>query len=397
MHKLLFLKKNSQKVATLTTALATLPLFFIAFLANINTVEAAIVQTAAEINSSNEQAFSENTYLISNRNKIQGQFEKDLFLTGIENNFLGNVSGDLFIIGGNNYIEGFVEGDLRIIGGTVYLKGEVTGDLLVFGGQVFIESTAKINGQSIFVGGKLFQNAPLNQKSKIYGAVVNLNSEINAGAEITAQTITAERNTKINSVVTYYSPKQIIKQDGATINSELQYNQISALEDSSFFKKTVINLMNFWILLQFITTLILAFILVFIFRVFTTKSIEIATTNHFKSFFVGILILVILPILIPILIISLIGLPIGFMLILIFILAMFISVAMAGIMAGALIRRFFSKEDKTLKIDFNSATVGVIALTFIGFVPFFGSIIKLIFDLIVLGAMFIYIKKQLFK
>jgi cytoskeletal protein CcmA (bactofilin family) len=385
------------KSLKLCTQIAPTLLFFVFFLAPLNVANSAIVQTSPEISLSADQNFSENTYFISNRNNIEGQFERDLFLTGVENTFKGNVSGDLFVVGGNNYIQGEVDGDLRIIGGAVYLKGKITGDLLVFGGQIYIEPEAVIEGQSIFVGGKIFQNAPLNQKTKIYGAIVNLNSELNSGSEITAQTITAEKNTKINAVLTYYSPKQIIKKDGSSINAELKYNQISNLKDSGFFKKAAINLMNFWILLKFITTLILAFVLVYIFRIFTTKTVELALKHHLKSFFTGILLLILIPILIPILIISLIGLPIGFMLILIFILALFISVAMAGIMAGALIRKLFSKNDTDLKIDFNSATLGVFVLTFISFVPLIGPTIKIIFDLIVLGAMFLYIKKQLFN
>ncbi len=356
----------------------------------------ATTRTQSEITISANEKFQENSYFFATKNNIAGEYSGDLFLAGLENNFTGKVSNDLFVAGAKSSIAGEVNGDLRVISGEVNIRGKVIGDLVVVGGNVNLIDGAEIKGDLILIGGRVYQNATLVNKSKIMGGSVFLNNQINSPTEITAQKITAQSKTKINSPITYYSPNQIIKDSGSEINNVVTYNQISNFKDTSLVKRTLINVLNFWILLKFITTLVISFILVFVFRFFTQKTVDLAIENFWKNTLYGILISFLTPLVLMILILSLIGLPIGFLLMMIYIVLITISVSIASIIIGVLIKKLAFKTDDS-RVDFKVASIGVVIMTLISFVPFLGDMTKLIFDFAALGAIMFYLKTLIIK
>jgi len=378
--------KNPLFIATLI-----LPLFLGSFSAS-----AATFKNSNELTLSKTETYIDNSYFLTAKSNISGTFEKDLFIVSGESNFDGVVNGDLFIIGGKVNISGKVLGDIRVIGGEVIVNGELENDLVVIGGKVDIASGANIKGQSLFVGGETNLNAVTNNPVKIISAKTFLNNQTNSDLEVTTQDLIFGGNAKINKGVTYYAPKKADEQAGSVITGAVNFNPITPVQDINFVKRAVINFVSFWLILKFVTTLLIAFILAYIFRIFTKNVVDISLDSFGKSLLLGLLAVFVAPIIIILLLVSLVASPIGILILILSIALTIIIPAVSGIMAGALIRKFFTKKDVYI-IDFATVAIGVVALTFISFVPYLGDITKMLLNLVAIGAVGRYAYKNIFK
>jgi len=368
-----------------------LPLFLGTFSAS-----AATFKNSNELTLVKTETYSDNSYFLTGKSNISSTFEKDLFIVSGESNFDGVVNGDLFIIGGTVNISGKVLGDIRVIGGEVTVNGELENDLVVIGGKVDIASGANIKGQSLFVGGETNLNAIANNPVKIISAKTFLNNQTNSDLEVTTQDLIFGSNAKINKGVTYYAPKKADEQSGSVIIGAVNFNPITPVQDINFVKRAVINFVSFWLILKFVTTLLIAFILAYIFRIFTKSVVDISLNSFIKSLLLGLLVVFVTPIIIILLLVSLIASPIGILILILTIAVAIIVPAISGIMAGALIRKLFNKKDNYI-VDFSTVAIGVVALTFISFVPYLGDITKMLLNLVAIGAVGRHTYKAIFK
>jgi cytoskeletal protein CcmA (bactofilin family) len=376
------------------------PLFITALILSLFigtfSASAATFKNSNELNVVNTEIYNDNSYILTGKNNVSGNFEKDLFVVSGESNFDGIVKGDLFIIGGKVNISGKVLGDLRVIGGEVTVNGELENDLVVIGGKVEISQTANIKGQSLFVGGETNLNAKTDNPVKIISAKTFLNNQTNSDLEVTTQDLIFGSSAKINKGLTYYAPKAATEQAGSVITGTVNFNPITPVQDINFVKRAIINFVSFWLILKFVTTLLIAFILAYIFRIFTKNVVDISLDSFGKSLLLGLLAVFVTPIIIILLLVSLVASPIGVLILIITIALAIIIPAVSGIMAGALIRKFITKKDVYI-IDFSTVAIGVVALTFISFVPYLGDITKMILNLVAIGAVGRYTYKNIFK
>lgn len=375
----------------------TLPIsIFVALLLPIFFVFGATFTNVNELKIEESQVYQDNSYFLTGKSNVSGVFEKDLFIVAGDSNFTGKVKGDLFVIGGKVNLSGEVDGDVRVIGGEVLVDGDLENDLVVIGGKVQIQPTSQIKGQALFVGGETFLYSPIINPVKIISAKTLINSEINSEVEITTQQLILGNSAKIKNGITYYAPKRAVEENGSVVIGQVNFNQITPLKDISFVKRAVINFVSFWLILKFVTTLLIAFILAYIFRIFTKKVTDLSLDSFGKSLLCGILIIVIIPLIIALLILSLIAFPIAILISLIFISLLIIIPAISGIVAGALIRKIISKKDNYI-IDFSTVAIGVVALTFISFVPYLGDITKILLNLVAIGAVGRHVYRVIFK
>ena len=372
-------------------------IFVVASVFFVHQARSAELQTGNTISVEN-RTVSENFYTAGGSVKLNSTFEKDVFVAGGKIDVAGNVSGDLFSVGGETTVSGKVLGDVRIIGGHATISGEVQGDLMVVGTVITLDSSARILGQTIIVGGELFQDAPLTQSAKILAGVVSLNTTVSGETSVTTQKMIFGERAMISGNLRYYAPDKATRADGATTTGTIIFNEINSLSEIGIVKTTILNLLSFWIILKFITTLIIAFALVYIFRVFTQGINDTALDSFVKNTLVGAALFVATPIVVAVLFISLIALPIGFLILLAYIFILIVTPALAGIIIGSLVSRMFDKEEESQHhVSFKTAAIGVILFTAIQFVPFIGELTRFIFVLVALGATYRYTYKTIIK
>lgn len=358
-------------------------------------IEAKEVIFGVDVNFS-ETTVDTNYYFTGGNLKIDADFSRDLVIAAGKTYLEGKVAGDTTVAGGEVNLNNYVSGDLRVLGGTVNLSSTVLGDLIIIGGRVNLLTEANILGDTILIGGTLKQNTKLSKDTSIIAASVMLNDEISGDTDITTQNIIFGPNSKILSSLNYYAPVKALEKEGSIVTGIVKYNQISTIRETGFVKSTIINILNFWIILKFITTLILAFILVLLFKVFSQGVSDIANQSFFKSVAIGFLSFILMPIFFVVLMVSLIGLPLGILMVLIYILLISLASAFAGIIIGTMVTHMLDKNPEK-KVTFPNAVIGIVLLTTVQFVPTIGDFTILFFALAAIGAMIRFIYKSITK
>ena len=387
--------KDMKKIIYRFSLLCLFALFVGLSTAPISTNAAEIITETSVLLDKNN-IYYENLYIGAGSTNISSEVNSDLTIIGGEVKVSSKVTGDIFVAGGNVDFSGQVEGDLRIIGGEVNITGDVIGDILIVGGNVFVSDNATLLNDVLLIGGEINFESDSNKRLKVVSGKVLINGNIDGESEITTQSLQIGSNAKINGNFSYYSPQKFSENSEAEILGTINYNKINTIQDTSIIKKAIVNFLNFWLLLRFITTLIIAFILVYVFRVFSVGVNEIVIKSFFKSLFAGFLSIILLPVATLIFIISLVGMPIGFLLLTMFIAAMIITPAVSGIFLGGWLRKILGKTDGYL-VDFHSATVGVILFTILQFIPVIGEFLRFIFIMVALGAMVRYSYRVIIK
>jgi len=347
-------------------------------------------QLGNEISLPADEKFDQNLYIGANKSDISSEVNGDLSVVSNITTLRANVSEDATVAGRIVNVYGTVKGDLRVAGGKIFINGTVDGDLVAVGGVVHVTDEAQINGDAILLGGRVIIDGPTAGFLKIISGQVTINNTLSGNAQITTQDMIFGSRANITGNIDYFAPQKGIEESGSDLNGIITFNQIDSIRDNSLVKQAILSFINFWILLRFVTVLILSFILIYIFRVFSQKTTEYAIHHFGKSLLFGFLFLIILPIISAIFLISLIALPLGILFLLAYFFFLIISSAVSGIVVGTLISKVIWKKDN-FEINFRSATIGVILLTLVQFVPIFGEITRALFFLVALGAVSNYI------
>ena len=357
---------------------------------------------AAEIRSNNnveigsEETISGNLYIAGGRSVVDGSVEGDLSVAAGDVYVTGTISDDVNIVGGDSAFSGSVLGDLRIIGGNIKVSGQIGGDLVLVGGEVSISPETSVGGDIILVGGRISLDGTGLATTSLWavGGNVKLKGELGGNNTITTQQLDLEDNTKILGALNYFSPGELSKGSNVDVVGPVNFNRVSSIKDNGVIKQAVISFLNFWILLRFITTLLLTFLIVYIFKSFAQKTAEYTLDSFFPSFLIGLLISILMPVIILILFMSLILIPISILLTLSYFFIFIVSTAVSGIAVGALIKKAFSKEG-LIEVTFNTAALGVVIITLLQFVPFVGEITRTLFFLAAFGAVWRHIYTQI--
>lgn len=370
----------------------TIPILFLTFGSNTNALE---INVGTDISVTGE--YESNYYVAGGDIEIssESKFNNDLFVVGGNTKISGEVNNDVIVIAGESFVNNYVAGDLRVLGGIVNISSTIDGDLVVIGGEVYLLPGANIRGDTIVISGKIYQQSDLNNTTNIISGYVSLDGNVNGDTNVTTQSITFDDDVNIVGNLRYYAPVKAVEIEGSKVEGNVIFNEIKSINEVGIVKSTIINLLNLWLILKFITTLILAFIIIHVFRVFSQRVNDLASEKMLKTFFIGLFSNIFVPFIFIILMISLIGLPLAFILLLLYILLYILATPIAGIIIGHLVAHMFGKD--TSKVNFQNTVIGVILITVIQFVPIIGDLTIFIFTLIALGAMILYIYNSFIK
>ncbi len=359
-----------------------------------NTSLAATIRTDKTANIDQSENIDGNIYLLGGQPKIFGTTTGDVVVVGnnIESN--GNTKGDIISVGNEIHIEGNTVGDVRVLGGDVKIKGVVNGDLIVIAGNVVLEKEAQIKGDTVLIAGRVDINNSIDKHLRVVSGSVNISGEIKNTANITSEKINILSGSKISGNLIYFSPRQAIVEDGSDVSGSVNFNKIESIKENGLVQHAVVSFLNFWMLFRFITTLLLTFILVYVFKIFSQKTSMRSIESFWKSLLIGFVSMVFIPAIIIICLISLILVPVAVLLALVYIGVFIISTSIAGIALGVILKKVFSKN-KTIEISFNSATIGVIVLTLLQFVPVVGDLTRFVFLLSAFGSIWLYFYEKI--
>lgn len=347
------------------------------------------IEYGPNVNITKENIFEENLYILSGDVQFDTTLENDLIILSRKTNLDGAFFGDIQNISTEVTFTGEAFGDTRLVGGNVFVSGITNKDLVGVAGNFVLEDTAILNGKSLIIGNDVELRGRILDDVKIIANKVKIDSEILGDVEITAQNISFGDNANISGEVVYYSPKSADIYSNAVFNTVPVHNQIKSIDETDIIKSTVINFISFWTIIKFLSTLFTAFILVFIFRIFSQRVSYFSTEEIGKTILIGVLTIPVGILSVFIFMTSLFGIPVAFVSGFFLVTLLLLAPAVSGIIAGYLIRRYIDKK-KRPQVDFNSTALGIIILTFLYFIPIFGSLLKFILTVLALGSMVMY-------
>lgn len=372
--------KRAFKYAIFLTILALFPQFS----------SAAEIITDDSVNIADDQVISENLYIGSGRAHLFGKSLKDTTVVAGQSILAGEYVEDVTVISGASFSDGVFGEDLKAVGSNVTVSGKVSGDLLIVGGTVKIEKRAELNGDVIIVAGTLVSKGQIKGDAKIVSGSVDIDGVVEGDMVVTTQNLEFGPEAEVSGIVNYFAPKKVELLEGTIISGDLIYNQINSIRESQVVERAVLNFFNFWMVLKFITTLVIAFLLIYIFKYFSQQIARSSKKSFLKMFVIGLLSLFLVPIISLVFLISLFALPLGIILMLFYGVVLLLSPAISGIILGFIVWKWIRPKDD-IKVSFQTATLGVIILTLLQFIPYVGGLIKFIFFVVSVGAVYYYI------
>ncbi len=379
------MKKALYKIALATFVFGILTMPFVSEAAVIRTDKTAVVEAK-------ETVFG-NVYLIGSEPKISGKISGDLFAAGSDILSEGTVEGDILSFGGYVNIKGKNAGDVRVLGGTVLVENEIEGDLVVIGSRVILSENAKINGDIILIGGVIELKNTSNKHLRIISGSTIISGKILSTANITSEKISILKSSEISGNLSYFSPRQAIIDGESKISGSVNFNKVDSIKENGLVKHLIISFLNFWMVFRFITTLVLTFILVYVFKIFSQKTATESLKNFWKNFAIGLMSFAFVPIIIIVLLFSLILFPVAVLLGMVYTGVFIIAYPIASMVLGVFLRRTFTKN-KSFEISFQTATIGVVVLTLLQFVSVLGDLTRFVFMLTAFGSVWIYLYRK---
>ncbi|HZX49847.1 MAG TPA: hypothetical protein VFE94_01690 [Candidatus Paceibacterota bacterium] len=327
---------------------------------------------------------------------------EDFGVAGETVEIAGTIQGDAYVAGAQVFVNGVIEGDLIVVGGTITITGKVTQNVRAMGGQVVIAGevgrnvtaagmnvtfadSAKVLGGIVVAAANVHLAAPVQKEARIAGRTLTLDNAIEGDLEAAVDTIRFTSNAKVGGDFTYWSNREPLIAQGATIEgntikespAELAAPITEVLSPIQPFIKPFLGLTSF------VTTLILGWIFLHFFPGFTKGTVATLKTRKIKSLTTGVTVLLLLPLLVGLLILTIVGIPLGLVLLLVSSLVLYVARIFAMILFGNIILQYFDgKENGMLAF-----LIGLVLYSVFSFFPIVGWAISLGAVVFGLGAM----------
>lgn len=314
---------------------------------------------------------------------MSGTVNGDLYAFGGTLTIDGVVNGDVIAAGGTVTITGEVKDDVRVAGGTVTINGKIDGNLLVGSGALNITRLSSIGGSVIAGSGTVEINAPISKIVWIGASQAQINSNIKADINVSAETLILGKEATVEGNLTYWSEREAQLYQGATVSGQIKREQ--PLVDTQAAPEIWGVALGFGLLLKLASTISLIVLGLLLLRYFPKQTLA-ASNQVARQPLVnlgwGVAAVIIVGFVIMLLCLSLVGLPLGLVLAALIIIEVYLSGLFVSLWLG---RRLFKSLERDRRYAW-ALVIGIIIFQAISLLPFIGSLFKLLAILIGLGA-----------
>lgn len=319
----------------------------------------------------------------------------DLMAAGSIINVKEGTENNLFAAGKTIDVRGAIGRNVRVAGTDINIYGTVGEDVLAFGQNIRIDNDALIKGDLITAGTDVVINGKISGNVKCSGTTIVINGQVLGNVDIDGlSTLTVGSDAKIDGKLTYSSSKEGSISDQALIKNGVIYSK--SLDGSSMANTT--NIPGTSPLLGILIGLVTVIILVLLLPKWSNEASKSVASNFVHRLLWGFVALVIIPIASLLLMFTLLGIKLGFLLLFGYFLLLFVASMFSPIATGSIIFKAFQR-DKTasLRVDWVTASIGVVALSVFALLPSIGWIIIFVFFLAALGQVSIGIWEAIAK
>ncbi len=329
---------------------------------------------------------------------IDGVVNGDVFCISPKLEISGTVNGDIICIGENASISGTTTGDIRIAFGTAKIDGVIMGNTSVLTDYIEVQDTAMLGGEFLLLSNKAQLAGEV--ASDLYGAVNSANISSFVGGDVSLRQVNGFLSDKelgefkllsgatIEGDFNFKSSRDYKKEEGVIIGGEER--KTIKVDEKEDYSGDI-----FWSLVVIFSNILIALVLISLFKNFVNSVSGIIKTQSIKSLWLGLLVFLLFPISFILLLLTMIGIPFAVLLLFIFLGIILISKSIVSIVLGEKILELLKSKNKdSLNL---SAVVGAVALFIVVSIPLIGSFISFLTMVLVLGVVLQYFRASLNK
>jgi cytoskeletal protein CcmA (bactofilin family) len=283
------------------------------------------IRSSDNINVASDQKIDSSVYYAGSSIDIAGTINGDVYCVAQTLNISGTINGDVICAAQSVNITGEVDGSLRVAAQTINISGQTKGNSTVFSQSANLIDGAKIgrdlNGASTQL--IINQGALVARDVTIGAEIMNINGQIGRNAEVAVENLSLGPESKIKGNLTYYSNKDVSKQQGAEIAGSVTKKVPDASKNRNLLVSPFASILFGLFILG--SMLLTSLVLVLIFPKVFKDTVKSSDKKTGKSIILGSISLFLMPIVIIFLLITVIGIPLAILLLLGWSIIMFLS------------------------------------------------------------------------
>ncbi len=250
-------------------------------------------------------------FAMGNSVEISGTVLGDAYIMASQAIIDGKITGDLLVLGGSVEIAGEIEGSVRVLAGQVTLSGHVERNVTIIAASTQLSQPGEVDGNAVLVSGNIDLAARMDSNVTLLASNLRLASTIqkNVWAYVGQMRITSKA--RISGDVNYRSSSTAWIDPQSKIGGSLIYRPsfLHGLFEWSWLKGVVIGSKIAGLLMNFLYTFVIGWILIRMFRRRLDNTLHALQTQPLKSFVFGIVLLILFPLASLILLMTVLGAP----------------------------------------------------------------------------------------
>lgn len=334
--------------------------------------------------------FGGDTYASGTTTVLNQDSPRSAFVSGLTARLDGAVGRDALLAGARVRSNASVNGDLYAAGFSVRIDGTVAGDLSAAGADIEVGPDAAVSGNARLAGGSVAINAPIAGSLLVGSGDLTLNASVSGDVRIMGDDIVFGPDATIGGTLTYYAPDEVAIPDTVIAADKVTFHKLTH-EAAPAEEDEIEIVSDTTVVASFISMLVFMLALATVFLVLAPQRTEAARTRlitrPFASLGYGFVALSTLFGAVPLALMTIIAIP----LIPFIILATVVGWTFAYLLAVYALSWWLVTSIKPLKPSLVNRLLaiagGLVLMSLLHYLPFFGWIANIVVVLLGFGAM----------
>lgn len=316
--------------------------------------------------------------------EISGKVEGDVYAMGSQILVDGLVTGSVIAMGGTVEISGKVEGSARLMGGQVEINGQIGRNVTILAGNIQIVAQASIGKNAVLSGGIIDISGDIGEDLTMSATMARLLGNIgrNVDAYVGQMRIGSRADIKGNLV--YRSSQEAHIDDGAAIEGQVVFKRsvITRIFGGEWKRGWIFGTRFIGLFMNFIYSFVIGILLLKLFPQRLQRALKTLKVKPWKSFWLGVAVVILLPLACLVLFITILGFPLAIALVAFTLLGFYA----AKIIPILLITNKFFHKIKWKENSLWGLAIGLILFFVFVQIPYLGAALSAIFTFLGLGA-----------
>ncbi|MDN3505923.1 MAG: hypothetical protein P0S96_01685 [Simkaniaceae bacterium] len=335
-----------------------------------------------------EEQVHEGDYFAAGKTvEVSGTVKGDVYVLGSQIIVDGHVLGSVIATGGSIEIAGTVDGNVRLAGGQIEINGNVGRNVTAIGANIQFVSKTLVGGNAVLTGGIVDVSGKINGDLTLSASNARLLGDVGRNVHAYAGEFRVGSKVDIGGNLDYSSSSEARIDSSARIGGEVNYEPsvITEVFEGKWRQGLIFGSRLTGILMNFAFSFFIGALFLKLFPRKLKRTIETLKAKPWKSFWMGVLILVLLPVACLLLFITILGFPIALAL---------LAISLLGFYTAKIFPIFWVSNSFLPKINLkiNSLLglgIGLVLFFLLAQIPIFGKLLTMVFTLLGLGALFL--------